>query len=210
MGGCCPSMIAEFFFHRNRRCVRFIEQFAISFCSLFFQLNYLPVRDVSYWGWQQPLVEASNSFLNSQPDDRLWFSGGAIWKQAIEQPDTRLSLALFSPYKFNTLSWYLEKSSQQLHSNLYFVSSKLHAGQWRTPFTMARLDSGILATIAEHGATRLYEKNKSYVSPADERVAQGRTSRHMAWALSTNSYTCFGPSDRVIRKKKAIGEADLD
>lgn len=42
----------------------------------------------------------------------------------------------------------------------------------------------------------------TYVSAADERVAQGRTSRHMGWESLEDWYTCSGPSDRVIRKKK--------
>lgn len=44
---------------------------------------------------------------------------------------------------------------------------------------MARLDSGII----EHGATRDYtwKTTATYVSAADERVAQGRALRHMAW-----------------------------
>jgi hypothetical protein len=103
--------------------------------------TFAPVSAVSYWGWQQPLVEASNSFLNSLAENHLssLIERTSGWSKRLSSltPD-----CLWPPFFFITSSTPSAdnsnlKSYHQLHSNLWFVSSKVHAGQWQTPFTMA-------------------------------------------------------------------------
>jgi hypothetical protein len=112
--------------------VHFIEQFAVNFCSSACRV-LLRMTTTSGWG-----IKLVSGFSSWEPS--FIFDWENLWlKQAIEQPDTRLSLATVFFITSSTPSADNSnlKSYHQLHSNLWFVSSKVHAGQWQTPFTMA-------------------------------------------------------------------------
>lgn len=88
-----PTMIAELCHYVNLSgSVAMLSAFYWAVCHdlAHCSFSWTQVSAVSYWGWQQPPVEASNSFLHSQPDDHLWLSGKAsnreTWHQTVFGP----------------------------------------------------------------------------------------------------------------------------